>query len=258
MIFVHLIQLKLLISKTQLWIIFNNLIMIKKIIVSFILGTALFLNTETICSTLTNFSSGLGGWQISQYYNVQSPVPVDVHICGLGFDDLASLSMNDLRIGSKGYIDIETELLGNYLSIPEFNSYFNLRSISSEEDLIIKLYLKTGIDSKQYFGDPLTYSVGQQLSFDSYPFSEPWQYLSLTTDGIDNLNDVRAFGFRLFTNTGYGLNSSFYDDGHLYDGVTWRKFHFDNPGSVPEPATIILFCSGFSILTFASWWRKKK
>ena len=237
---------------------FKNHNIIKKFLVLFILGSAIFLNTETFCSTLTNFSSGLGGWQISRAHKVLSPDPVDVHICGLGIDDQASLSINDLRLRKKGYIDIETELLGNYLNVPEFYSYFNLRSISSEEDLIIKLYLKTGKKSKQYFGDPLTYSVGQQLDYDSYPFSEPWQYLSLATDGIKNLNDVRAFGFRLFTNTGYGLNSSFYDDGHPFGGTSWRKFLFDNPGSVPEPATIVLFCSGFSILVLAGWFGKKK
>lgn len=230
----------------------------KILIIVFIFGVFIFSNNDAFSSTITNFSAGLGNWHISDYSNVISPDPLDVHICGLGLDDLASLSINDLRIDPNGYIDIETDLLGNYLNVPEFYSFFNLRSIYDEEDLMIKLYLKTGQNSVQYFGDPLIYSVDQQIIFNSYPFSEPWHYLSLKTDGINNLDDVRAFGFRLMTNTGYGLNPSFYDHGHTDSGTSWRKFHFDSPGYTPEPTTLFLFASGFIGLFFAGWLRRKK
>lgn len=230
----------------------------KILIIVFIFGLLVFSDKETFGSTLTNFSAGLGGWNIAEYSSVISPDPLYTHICGLGIDDMASLSINDLRINPNGYIDIETDLLGNYLNISEFYSFFNLRSIYDEEDLIIKLYLKTGQNYMQYFGEPLVYSVDQQIIFDSYPFSEPWHQLSLKTDGINNLDDVRAFGFRLMTNTGYGLNSSFYDYGPSGAGTSRRKFLFDNPGYIPEPATLFLFTSGFFGLFFTGWLRRRK
>jgi len=94
---------------------------------------------------------------------------------------------------------------------------------------LVNLYLKTGPSYTRYFGETLLYGVGQELRRNRTELSEPWRRLSLSTSGIANLHDVRAFGFRIFTNIGYGLIPSFYDDGHLNNGATWCKLHFKVP-----------------------------
>jgi len=209
---------------------------------------------------LYNFSTGLQGWSVVNSYNVLRPnlLPPSLHICTIGYNDNSSLSIFDLAIGSRGYMDIEVALSKDLTGIPELFGYFNLRSIAKGEDLLVNLYLKTGQSYTRYFGETLLYGVGQELvRINSDPLSEPWRRMSLSTGGVTNLDDVRAFGFRIFTNTGYGLIPSFYDDGHENNGTTWRKFHFDQVGHhLPEPSTFVLISAGF--LCFWGFKRMKR
>jgi|Deesub1362B_J571_1020462.scaffolds.fasta_scaffold00513_9 hypothetical protein len=198
---------------------------------------------------LTDFTSGLSGWQIVAKKNLLSPSKNIVHICGDGFGDRAALSITDLRLGPEGEIFIEVPYRLNSGRIREISGYFFLRSLSGDEEFFANLYVR-GKSGRIFYGPSLFYSQDKVLLYKS----DQWHRLIIGSFALLD-ESVQAVGLHIYSPTGYGLNTNFYDKDKIYGGMTHRKFLFDfvTVSVIPEPNTFIALFLGAIIILFIAF-----